>query len=963
MSSFNRLLLGGSALALTLASAGSALAQSQAKPVAAESAAAVQEVVVTASRINKTGYDAPTPTTVLGQDDIERQAQPNIFQVITEMPSLLGSSGPQAANNTTSVPNTGLSAFAIHGLGQIRTLTLIDGQRVVPAYVNGVNDISQFPQLLIQRVDVVTGGASASYGSDAVGGVVNFITNKKFEGFKANILGGISRYQDNGELIGQAAWGRSFAGGRGHITVAGEYAYQEGVGPGDYGIGSDAGTGGRDFYNGAIILQRPLNGTPAGQPQFVYATGVQSTQLAKFGLITAGPLAGIAFGPGGTPYQFQFGNPVIGGFAVGGDTSANFGATTTLSAGLKRANFYNRTSFDVTDHLNVYTTLIASQVKSKNQPSAGAFRPGNLTIQCTNAFLPQSIVDACAANRITSFAYGTTNANLRRSAVLNDRQLYRAVVGADGDFDAFGRNWKFGSYAEYGYTYAGTQVQDILLLPYYTAAIDAVRGANGTIVCRSVVAQQQGCVPINIIGENPISDAALDWVYKFQPRQRAFQRQQVVAFTLNGDLFDLPAGTISIATGAEWRRESYSTKADRISDGGAQDPLLNPAGNNFLAGNFHGAAGAYNVREAFLEAAIPLINDEAAGKLDLSLAGRVTDYSTSGTVETWKAGLTYDTPIGGLKFRTLISRDIRAPNLSELFSANLVSNNVARNPWQNNAQNNIQLVQTGNANLTPEISTNKQIGVVFQPEWLPGFQASADYYRVKIKDGIGSVGYQTAIDLCFQGNTETCSAIITRTPGAYATEPFVQVIQQSFNLSSIKTEGLDLAASYRFEPGFVPGQITLQALATHVISFVTDTGVPGAIITDTAGQNSGALPDWKVHLVQTYSVGDWEFSITEDWISDGTINNTYIECAPGTCPAPTVANPTINNNKIKGALYVDLGARYKVNDNVQLYARVENVGNKLPPPSPATVPNALGINQGLYDAIGRMFRVGARLNY
>jgi outer membrane cobalamin receptor len=202
---------GGALIALTLAAP--ALAQNAAPPpvsapetpAPAPASASPSDIIVTGSRITSSGFSAPTPTQVLSSAAIAKNAQPNVFTTIAQLPSLQGSTGATVGTNSTSSGTQGLSSFSLRGLGTIRTLTLIDGQRVVGANVTGVPDVSLFPQLLIERVDVVTGGASASYGSDAVGGVVNFITNTHFEGFKANVQGGISTYGDDGNYTFQAA--------------------------------------------------------------------------------------------------------------------------------------------------------------------------------------------------------------------------------------------------------------------------------------------------------------------------------------------------------------------------------------------------------------------------------------------------------------------------------------------------------------------------------------------------------------------------------------------------------------------------------------------------------------------------------------------------------------------------------------------------------------------------------------
>ncbi|MBO9558115.1 MAG: TonB-dependent receptor, partial [Caulobacter sp.] len=211
------------ALMAMAGAAGAQTAPSEPAPASAQESSTVETIIVTGSRIKSTGFTAPTPTQALGEADLQRNAEPNVFTTIAQLPSLQGSTGATTGTFSTSSGQQGLSSFSLRGLGTIRTLTLLDGQRVVPANVTGVPDISLFPQLLVQRVDVVNGGASASYGSDAVGGVVNFITDKHFEGFKSNFAAGVTTYGDNEQFLAQVAVGKSFLDGKLHVQLSGEY--------------------------------------------------------------------------------------------------------------------------------------------------------------------------------------------------------------------------------------------------------------------------------------------------------------------------------------------------------------------------------------------------------------------------------------------------------------------------------------------------------------------------------------------------------------------------------------------------------------------------------------------------------------------------------------------------------------------------------------------------------------------
>jgi iron complex outermembrane receptor protein len=491
-----RALLAASGAAMSmalLAAPGMAQSVDPAAPAAtttasAESEKAVADIVVTGSRITSSGFSAPTPTQVIGAADIAKLSQPNIFNAITQLPSLQGSTGRATSVGSTSSGIQGLSSFSLRGLGAIRTLTLLDGQRFVGANYSGVPDVSQFPQLLVERVDVVNGGSSASYGSDAVAGVVNFITNKRFKGFKANIQAGITDYGDDKGITAQAAWGGSFADDRLHIAVSGEYSYQGGVPNPGFGI---TGANGRDWYNSPAFVQTGVTNTPAGQPRIKQISNAQQYQYSKFGLITSGPLQGIAFGAGGSPYQFQYGsNGVPTGtgavtgctpsFCSGGDTSGVVGAGTSLASKLERFNGYTRVGYDFAPDNELYFTFNASRVKSENSPNPGYAQQANLTIQCgvgnanANPFLPTSIQQACTNNNITSFQYGSALAQLGDFIKVRPvRTNLRGVLGAAGKFEAVGTQWSYDAYYEYGHNYTNLNVYNMLNISRFRIAYQA----------------------------------------------------------------------------------------------------------------------------------------------------------------------------------------------------------------------------------------------------------------------------------------------------------------------------------------------------------------------------------------------------------------------------------------------------------------------------------------------------------
>ncbi|MBU0930659.1 MAG: TonB-dependent receptor [Alphaproteobacteria bacterium] len=980
--------LAGVSLAAVATMALAGLAQAQTAPAPQAQSIAPQDqadaaapraadIIVTGSRITTSGFNAPTPTTVIGEEQIANNAQPNIFNTIAQLPSLQGSTGAATGTFSTSSGQQGLSSFSLRGLQPIRTLTLLDGQRVVAANVTGVPDISMFPQLLVKRVDVVTGGASASYGSDAVGGVVNFITDTRFEGFKGNILGSITKYGDDETALVQAAYGKSFMDDRLHLVLSGEYDHEGGVGAGDFGTDL---AGSRNWYRATTLMNTGI--TNNGLPQFNYRDYAQPYQYARYGLINNGPLQGIAFAPDGTPYNFNYGSngrPTGTGavtncyrgnsFCEGGDLTGAPGSGASLKSKLERINGYGRIGFDFAPDNEAYVTVNVAQVKTNNQPSPGYGR-ASLTVQCANPYLPQSVRTACATAGITSFGFGSSNASFPDPQVDTDRKQYRFVGGLKGKFDLGGTDWNYDAYYEHGITISDIRVRDIVLQNRYVAATNAIT-LNGAIVCADPVARANGCQPINIFGNFAPSASALAYVAPHEngPFQHTKLTQDVASLNFSANPFDLWAGPVSVAFGGEYRREFYRVNADPYGAGVSPlspnspaypaDPLLNAQlGSNWAAGNYKNGRGKYEVYEGYVEVDLPIFDSQSIGRANLNAAGRGTHYSTSGTVWTWKVGGTWDTPLSGLRLRAVTSRDVRAPNLSELFAAPTVTTLPNFNdPFRNQAVQVFQNV-VGNTNLRPEVARNTELGVVLaRPEWLPGLSLSFDYYNIKLSGVVSSLSADQIVRFCFEGNQAFCGGF--QLDGAQGTN-FVNV--QPFNLASWKTSGFDIEASYQWQqPLGLPGSFTVRALGTHIQKFVVSAGIAGVDPVDQAGANNGATPDWKWLAVQTYDSGRLTLTVQERWFSDGTFGNQYVVCQTS-CPVSTGNHPTIDRNKMKGAFYVDVGATFKLNDQLSIYGKVDNLFDKDPVASPQTN-TGLDVNPALYDTLGRIYRAGVRFNF
>ncbi|MGC4029889.1 MAG: TonB-dependent receptor [Steroidobacteraceae bacterium] len=899
---------------------------------------ALQEVTVTGSRIVvRDGYTAPTPVTVVSSEAIlSGSPTANVSQYLNTMPVFAGSSTPQTNVGSTQSGNTRVNGLNLRRLGTVRTLLLVDGQRVVSSTQDGTSDLNSIPQQLIQRVDIVTGGASAVYGSDAVAGVVNVILDKGFNGIKAEVGAGITGYGDNPNGNIQFSAGTPFAGGRGHALFSSEYNYAEGIN----------GDGGRQWNRqAAIVVSNPLYTATSGLPQFLNARGVGFATGSLGGLIFSGPLRGVAFGPGGQPYQYQFGSVVSGQYMIGGEWQANdLRSLAPLENREERQNYLGRVDFDLTDTIKVFVQ--ASWANAHLQSDANkAFMLGNgPTIQIDNPYIPASVRARMVALNLTSFRIGTESIDLPILHADLERSVKRYTAGLSGKFDALGNEWSWETTYLWNASTSRTLAFNNVIKDKYALATDAVvHPVTGAIVCRSTLTDPtNGCSPFNPLGIGVASQAAINYVTGTS-FQNLVQEQEVFEASVSGTLFNNWAGAVSLAGNIAHRKESAHTD-------------LNTLGAPFLFGNTGAVAGSYNVNEAALETLFPLIGGgDFIQSWDISAAARLTDYSTSGKVTTWKLGSSFAST-KGFRVRGTLSRDIRAPGLNELFAGGTISNTGGGtfDPFTNTTVPTVTETR-GNASLTPEIATSKSVGVVVSPTFMPGFQASVDYWEVSIKDAITTVGAGNVLNLCYQGQTAFCSSIERNSAGVLQ-----KIIGAPFNYAEQRTRGVDLDVSYSPElENLIGGRLDLRANATFYLEGYSNNGLTPA--TDNVGVTDG-LPKWRVSTTATYTRNAVRGSLTARAFPHGLIATGAIECQTG-CPASTPDKPTYDKAWLPGAFYLDGSFGYtfgKDGDRSwEAFFNVRNILDRDPPPVSVLIyqPNT---QVGVYDYLGRQFRIGVR---
>ncbi len=906
-------------------------------------------ITVTGSRIARDGYDAPTPFTVVTEAELDAEPQANIGDYVSTLPAVRGSQSSSTNSGSLSNGQAGIATINLRNLGANRTLILIDGQRSVASATVGFVDVQTVPQGLIKGVEIVTGGASSAYGSDAVAGVVNFVLDKDFTGIKAEYEYGVTTYGDVPNHLFRITTGTQFADGRGKLLLAGDYFTQEGVDTYD-----------RDWQDsGFFQIDNPAFVQGNGQPERFVGSNIGTYQFTPGGIVNSGPLRGTYFGSinpatgQASLNQFTYG-PTRGQWMQGGDyliSREGHFSSNSLAPDEKRINVFGRASYEIAREFELYGQ--GSYSRYEGQSFYQKTPSPSVTIQRDNAFLPDAFRALMVANNLNSVSIGTGNFGIPAQGSDNTRDVYRAVVGAKGDFDTGGIDWNYDAYYQLGIAKTQEMLTNTWVTSRLLLATDAVRNASGQIVCRSTLTNPtNGCVPINRIGLSTPSDAALNYIFNdgLQPSRRQRLRQDVAAITFQtASLFENWAGPVSLAFGAEYRREEVSGS-------------INPAAPNnlgFLYGNYRVTTGDFDVKEAFIETVFPVYEG-----VDLNGALRVTDYSTSGTVVTWKLGGTFQV-IDDVKFRVTRSRDIRAPNLNDLFAPGTGRTNTVNVPVAGGGTRADTFLEqtTGNLNLNPEVARTWGVGAVLTPTFLPGFAASIDYFDISLKDAIANITAQTTANLCFEQNVqEQCAQIAFASPNDISTITLVP-----FNFSSIKVRGVDFEASYRRAIG--PGNLTLRAVVSHYIDNITNNGINAPV--DLAGQNAGggdATPSWNYRLSANYDTESWSLNVVGRGFSDGVYSNNFIECQTS-CPLSSPDFRTINDNDIDGQWYLDMSLtkRFEIaQKQAEVFVYVRNVLNTDPVlvgngPTGDNTPAYPQTNRNLYDVLGRVFRLGVRL--
>jgi outer membrane receptor protein involved in Fe transport len=939
----------------------------------AKAPASVQSVVVSASRIDRAGYAAPTPTTTIGAATLEQRATVNVGDLLNEVPAFRASATPSAGG----IGNNGSILADLRGLTPVRTMVLLNRARlpktIYPdARTSATTDLGIIPTIMLRNVDVVTGGASAAYGSDAVAGVVNMVVDESMDGVKATVQGGETRYHDARDGFLSLAGGTDFAGGKGHIVAGGEY---------DHNNGTDVFNTKRAWGAESWDVLAVPSPRPAGVPAYLITPHALFTTITPGGLITQASsnpaaLRGLHFvqtaNGGTTTAPFDYGQYPGVQFMAGGTNALNY---QQLRAKVERANFLSHINYQLSDQVTVYVEPLYARTHSTNigaQRRDGGGTGPALNLKSDNYYLSNALT-AGQRSLLTGngLSIGLMGNDFGPAAINTWATTARLLAGVRGKF---GASWKWDAYVQSGRSVVDQEISNINNNANFLRAIDAVQvtAANvgssglapGSIACRSTLtAPGNGCAPVNILGKASGSEAAYAYIFGTATSQ-TISKLKEASFSLQGEPTATWAGPVSVGTGMDFRKEELETSVDPLSQTGgwsARTPVALPH-------------SSYTVKEIYVETIVPLAKNQWLAKsLDFNGAVRRTDYTTSGAVTTWKGGISWE-PTADFRLRGTRSRDIRAPNLGELYTVTTVAIPAPQVRDPRAAFNNVYLTQGtagGNPDLKPEISNTTTFGVVFQPSYLKRLNMSADYYRINIRNAIGTSAAQAVVDSCLGGGAVNpaspyCSQI-TFANNDPVNGAITKVASNSANVASFRTHGIDLQASYT-QPlkelnENLAGTLNLNVQSTRVFEYWTSTDIsalfPNGI--NRAGQTGAGfggpagLPSWSTNGMLSYKLKKMMANVQVRYISRGHYNNGYI--GPDQAGySPTLPN-SINNNVIPSMTYVNLGASYDFGsrDRRELFISIDNLFDRTPP-LPAN-------NNAYYDLMGRTIRAGLRVSF
>jgi outer membrane receptor protein involved in Fe transport len=994
----------GAAFAGLSATQANAAAAAAATPASAE----VSEIVVTGTRIPTPNLTSVAPVTSVTAADIKAQGVTRVEDLINSLPQAFASQGSMVSN-----ASNGTATVNLRGLGAARTLVLIDGKRVQPGNPTSAAaaaiavDLNFIPTALVERVDVLTGGASAVYGADAVSGVVNFIMNRNFEGVRLDAQYSFYQHsQHNDEIQAVVRDARSRAAVPDNFIVPGDFKGGEG-----------------DEESITIGVN-----APDGKGNITaYATHVQVNPVlaSNFDYTACSLNSGASFfaarcGGSGTAFPTRFGSFIVDPSGPGntfrprtGNDVYNFAPTNFLMRPDQRYGMGAFAHYEINPHFQAYADIMFMDDNSTAQIAPGGIfansgpGPGGaFAVNCDNPFMStQEANSICTPAQIASGA----NVNLtvaRRNTegggrlTIFEHQEQRYVIGVKGELAA---DWTYDASIQYGKTLLNQQQGNNFLTSRINRALIAKKNAAGQIVCQSVIdGSDPACVPINYFTLGAVTPAALNYL-QAPTFTGGGVIEQVASANIVGSLPDdikspWANDKIGVSIGAEYRREHLDSHSDvpqssgDVNGNGAANPPVN---------------GGYDVYELYGETRIPIVQDQPWAKdITAELAYRYSDYSNAGTTNTYKISGDW-TIVEGLRIRGGYNRAVRAPNVVELFAPQNVGLDGTVDPCAGLAAGNPLVARCatlfnlttaqvlalepdpanqyngkfgGNPSLKPETADTYTGGVVWQPSFVPGLNITVDYFDIKVEDFIAGIGANVIINGCVNGTTPAFCALVHRDAigSIRSTQGFV--IDTTQNTGGLHTSGVDVSVGYRTgldtfglqNAGSLSGNFVgtwLEKLETTSLKGGTAAdcaGLYGATCSGLGG-SINPNPQWRHKLRLT-----WNTPYEMGWFGNLALGLQWryfgeVKVDRSSSNAQLAGPFAATDAKLGSRNYLDLLATFKVKDNYSFRVGVNNVLDQDPPLTGANSCPAGPCNQNvyaqMYDSLGRFIFVGLTADF
>ncbi|MCV2370266.1 TonB-dependent receptor domain-containing protein [Roseateles oligotrophus] len=946
----------------------------------------IERVEVTGSRILSVNAVSSAPIQVMTSADIAASGVTNLQELLTKSPLFVA--GNSRTNSNFQTSGAGVSTIDLRGMGTQRTLVLVNGRRFVSGVPGSSDvDLNTIPTDFIERVETLTGGSSATYGSDAISGVINIVLKKGFEGLTVNAQTGRTTEGDGTKQILSGTMGANLANGKGNVMIHGAYTKEGAVYARDRGWATDeisTGAGVTGEAADLFAVTAPFFSSFAPQGRFFYKDA-------------AGANKNYTYDAAGKEIPFSTNGPAGDGV---GATGFNRQAYRAIAVPTDRFLLAAKGDYALSDEHTAFFegTYAATKTRSNIEPypldsininkASGGLIPAEFMVggvKMRNPMVPDylysratdrdgdGLKDYNFTRRMSDFGGRTSGA---------ERDTFRALAGLKGDLT---KSWSYEAFASYGFTKEGqTGSGQVNVLNFRNAleAVPDVNDVNGNgnrteAICMDANARAQGCVPANIFGANTLSPAAVKYINAPSSMNTKIT-QKVVGASVSGEAFELPAGPLGVAAGAEWREESSDQTFDALTQAG-----LN-AGNALP-----NTAGKFDVSEAFVEVKAPLLKNLPLVKsLDASAAVRVGKYSSVGNVTSWTGGL--DWAVNSMfRVRANTASSTRAPTVGELFAAPAqtfpsgisdpcagttltgtsakdvacranagVAANMAANGGKftlNQAdKQGMSGYDSGNPNLKAEKGQSTTLGFVITPKdiaVLKNVAITVDYFDIKVTDAIGSPGRTFTLNQCYGGGDQSyCKFVVRRqaNAGSNSAGSLEYVNQTQENSGGLGTRGIDLTTAYA--ENFGPGRLDARLAYTYLIRgyYVPR---PGADIDYSTAEVGSARNKWAFNLGYTW--GNFGVKTTTSFIGESRLDDQFMADFPDATP---------DQSKISSKTYFDLQGTYTMK-KMQVYLGVDNLFNTKPPSIPSGVTgNTTGTrtNATTYDVLGSRYYVGLR---